>query len=90
MKMQNGKTSSPNHMNWLLEIIECLKWLILDLAHGLILLSYSHASSCTLVPEKKGTFICESILEYYIDLRNTQKLLKIKIMFETEVSWKFI
>ena len=27
--------------------------------------------------EKKGTFICELILERYIDLRSTQKQLKI-------------
>ena len=39
----------------------------------------------TVVPEKKGTFICESILERYIYLRNTQKQLKITIMFETKV-----
>ena len=31
----------------------------------------------TVVSEKKGTFICELILERYIYLRNTQKQLKI-------------
>ena len=31
----------------------------------------------TIVSEKKGTFICELILERYIYLRNTQKQLKI-------------
>ena len=34
-------------------------------------------TSCTVVSEKKGIFICELILERYIYLRNTQKQLKI-------------
>ena len=32
---------------------------------------------CTVVSEKRGTFICELIVERYIYLRNTQKQLKI-------------
>ena len=32
---------------------------------------------CTVVSEKKGTFICEIVMERYIYLRNTQKQLKI-------------
>ena len=31
----------------------------------------------TVVSEKKGTFICEELLERYIYLRNTRKQLKI-------------
>ena len=31
----------------------------------------------TVVSEKKGTFICEIVMEHYIYLRNTQKQLKI-------------
>ena len=31
----------------------------------------------TVVSEKKGTFICEIVMERYIYLRNTQKQLKI-------------
>ena len=34
-------------------------------------------NSTTVVREKKGTFICELILERYIYLRNTQKQQKI-------------
>ena len=34
-------------------------------------------SYSTVVSEKKGTFICELILERYIYLRNTQKQLKV-------------
>ena len=34
-------------------------------------------SANTVVSDKKGTFICELILERYIYLRNTQKQLKI-------------
>ena len=34
-------------------------------------------NECTVVSEKKGTFICELILERYIYLRKTQKQLKL-------------
>ena len=34
-------------------------------------------SGSTVVSEKKGTFICEIVMERYIYLRNTQKQLKI-------------
>ena len=40
-------------------------------------LSYSRFNRNTAVCEKKGTFICELILERYIYLRNTQKQQKI-------------
>ena len=37
-----------------------------------------HRIECTtVVSEKKGTFICELIVEHYIYLRNTQKHLKL-------------
>ena len=48
---------------------------------------------CTVVSEKKGTFICELIVERYIYLRNTQKQLKItnygrnKSFLESSLQW---
>ena len=37
----------------------------------------SNSCKSTVVSEKKGTFICDIIVERYIYLRNTQKQLKI-------------
>ena len=40
-------------------------------------MTYSVFKSSTVVSEKKGTFICEIVMERYIYLRNTPKQLKI-------------
>ena len=43
----------------------------------------------TVVSEKKGTFICELIVERYISLRNTQKQMKITNYVRNKSFFKF-
>ena len=44
----------------------------------------------TVVSEKKGTFLCELILERYIYLRITQKQLKITNYARNKSFWEFL